>query len=73
MFNWPTGSRRRFAKDLPGAKRLLVGGVARALGDAVDWRTHFVPDYWPGQQRICAVPDDDFFNALKAGKCSIVM
>ena len=64
--------RRRFAKDLPGAKKLLVGGVARALGDAVDWRTHFVPDYWPGQQRICAVPDDDFFNALKAGKCSIV-
>ena len=64
--------RRRFAADLPAAKRLLIGGVAKALGDKVDWRTHFVPDYWPGQQRICAVPDDDFFESLKSGRCSIV-
>ncbi|MGG7567455.1 flavin-containing monooxygenase [Rhodovulum sp. DZ06] len=64
--------RRWVMKDVPRAKRVMVERVGAALGDAVDWRRHFTPSYWPGQQRICAVPDGDFFESLKAGKCSIV-
>ncbi len=63
--------RQRMAKNIKGAKRFLVGEVAKEVGDAVDWKTHFVPEYWPGQQRICAVPDGDMFEPLKSGKASI--
>jgi cation diffusion facilitator CzcD-associated flavoprotein CzcO len=33
---------------------------------------HFTPTYNPWDQRMCVVPDGDLFNALKAGKASIV-
>ena len=29
------------------------------------------PDYWPGQQRICRVPDGDMFRAIRDGKVKI--
>lgn len=64
--------RQRMAKNIKGAKRFFVHGVAQELGDAVDWKTHYVPDYWPGQQRICAVPDGDLFAVLRAGRASVV-
>lgn len=64
--------RRRFTKDIQAAKKMLIGLVAKELGDSVDWKTHFVPKYWPGQQRICAVPDSDLFVTLRSGKASIV-
>jgi hypothetical protein len=33
---------------------------------------HFTPDYWPGQQRICRVPDGDMFKAIRDGKVKMV-
>jgi cation diffusion facilitator CzcD-associated flavoprotein CzcO len=33
---------------------------------------HFTPTYNPWDQRMCVVPDGDLFDALKAGKASIV-
>ena len=33
---------------------------------------HFQPPYAPWDQRLCLVPDGDFFEAIKAGKASIV-
>ncbi|MGH6717373.1 MAG: flavin-containing monooxygenase, partial [Bradyrhizobium sp.] len=62
------GRRRakRFAKDPSRAKRLLIDLVKAQVGPGCDIR-HFTPDYWPGQQRICRVPDGDMFKAIRAG------
>jgi monooxygenase len=57
----------------PGpAKKRLVGMVRDALGPDYDVETHFTPRYNPWDQRVCAVPDADLFDAIKAGKVSIV-
>jgi cation diffusion facilitator CzcD-associated flavoprotein CzcO len=60
---------RRFPEQ---AKRLLVGGVKRQLGDAVDVEAHFTPAYKPWDQRLCLIPDADLFTAIKAGRVSVV-
>lgn len=33
---------------------------------------HFTPSYNPWDQRICAIPDDDLFNAINENKLSVV-
>jgi len=65
--------RRKFAKDIKGAKRLLIGGVGQQLQGCVpEWERHFTPDYWPWQQRLCLVPDGDFFAVLREGTAEMV-
>jgi len=54
-----------------------VGGflrerVARQLPGDVPVDPHFTPRYRPWDQRLCIVPDGDFFAALRAGKASVV-
>ena len=53
-------------------KRLLLGGVRMALGPDYDVNKHFLPRYNPWQQRLCLVPDGDFFHAIKSGGASVV-
>ena len=53
-------------------KRLLLGGVRKALGSDYDIETHFTPRYNPWDQRLCLVPDADFFRAIRQGKVSVV-
>ncbi|MEN0106935.1 MAG: hypothetical protein AAGC84_10980, partial [Pseudomonas sp.] len=63
----------QFCRRAPGlARKLLRFGVKRALpaGYAVD--THFNPKYQPWDQRLCAVPNGDLFDALKSGKAEMV-
>ncbi|GLK88277.1 flavin-containing monooxygenase [Pseudomonas turukhanskensis] len=63
----------QFCRRAPGlARKLLRFGVKRALpaGYAVD--THFNPTYQPWDQRLCAVPNGDLFQALKSGKAEMV-
>lgn len=56
----------------PGAmRRMLMSGVRKQVGDAVDMR-HFSPSYKPWDERLCAVPDANLFEALKSGQASIV-
>lgn len=64
--------RKKMAANLEGTRRLMIGAVARQLPEGFDWKTHFVPDYMPGQQRICVVPDGDMFKALSDGRASMV-
>ena len=52
--------------------RLLRRQVAAALPDGFDVATHFTPTYDPWDQRLCLVPDDDLFRALRRGDASIV-
>ncbi|MGR3322422.1 MAG: flavin-containing monooxygenase [Pseudooceanicola sp.] len=65
--------RRRIAKDIKAAKRMLIGLVGKQLGGKVpDWKTHFTPKYMPWQQRLCLVPDGDMFKALRGGRAEMV-
>ena len=54
------------------AKRLLLAGVRAALGRGYDVARHFTPRYKPWEQRLCLVPDGDFFAAIKSGRASVV-
>lgn len=49
----------------------LTGKLKDELGDAYR-REHFLPPYGPWQQRLCLVPDSDFFAAVKAGRASVL-
>ncbi|WP_226647822.1 flavin-containing monooxygenase [Microbulbifer variabilis] len=51
-------------------RNLFLKGVRKSLPKNYDMR-HFTPDYNPWDQRVCAVPDDDFFKAIHAGKASV--
>ncbi len=52
-------------------KAMLNRGIEKALGPDYD-REAFTPPYNPWDQRICLVPDDDLFEAMKAGTASVV-
>jgi cation diffusion facilitator CzcD-associated flavoprotein CzcO len=53
-------------------KELLLGAVAKMLGPGHDVATHFTPRYNPWDQRLCLVPDADFFRAMRRGKVDVV-
>ena len=61
-------SRRRPER----VKALLRRGLERELPAGYDIDTHFTPRYNPWDQRMCLVPDGDFFAAMRAGKVSVV-
>ena len=56
--------------------RLIKGfirkGVQRRLPAGFDVDTHFKPRYNPWDQRLCLVPNGDFFEAVSRGDVSIV-
>lgn len=51
-------------------KAFLSKRIAKALGPAYDAAT-FTPPYDPWDQRVCLVPDDDLFAAMRKGKAAI--
>ncbi|MFP8877683.1 MAG: NAD(P)/FAD-dependent oxidoreductase, partial [Myxococcota bacterium] len=53
------------------AKRMLRKGLERQIRPGYDIDRHFTPPYNPWEQRMCLVPDSDFFDALNAGSVSI--
>ncbi|KUJ84592.1 NAD(P)/FAD-dependent oxidoreductase [Microbulbifer flavimaris] len=60
------------AKRWPSlTRKLMLRGVHKAMGEDFDMR-HFSPAYKPWDQRLCAVPDGDLFDAIKSGKASVV-
>jgi monooxygenase len=52
--------------------KMLLDEVEKAVGDVVDVKKHFTPTYNPWDQRLCLVPDDDLFTALRSGKADVV-
>jgi cation diffusion facilitator CzcD-associated flavoprotein CzcO len=54
------------------ARRWLIGRAERALAGKVPVEPHFAPKYPPWDQRLCLVPDDDLFVALREGRAAIV-
>lgn len=53
-------------------KKKLLELIREQLGPDYDLATHFTPRYKPWDERLCVVPDNDFFAAIKAGKVSVV-
>lgn len=61
-----------FCQRFPKAARRLIRRVnAKQLPDDYPIDTHFKPPYDPWDQRLCAAPDGDFFQVIKAGQASI--
>ena len=63
----------KFARAYPErtAKNLIKLAKDR-LPEGYDVKRHFTPRYNPWEQRLCVVPDDDLFDAIKAGSASVV-
>jgi monooxygenase len=55
-----------------GVRKMLLDGVRRELGTDYDIDTHFTPRYNPWDQRLCLVPDGDFFESIRSGRASVV-
>ena len=58
--------------DPDKVKQLLLGGIKMELGADYDIAKHFTPAYNPWDQRLCLVPNGDFFKAMREGKASVV-
>ena len=52
-------------------KQFLHKRIEKALGPNYD-RASFTPPYDPWDQRLCLIPDDDLFDAMKKGRAEIV-
>ncbi len=59
-------------KNPEKTKERIIGMVRENLGPDYDVATHFTPRYNPWDQRLCLVPDNDLFDAIKAGSASVV-
>ncbi len=60
------------SKKYPSAmKRLIAKGIRHEIGNE-ELENHFTPKYNPWDQRLCVVPDSDLFEAMRAGKASVV-
>ncbi|HEY2034620.1 MAG TPA: NAD(P)/FAD-dependent oxidoreductase [Rhizomicrobium sp.] len=53
-------------------KTYLIDMLKKELPPDYDVQTHFTPYYNPWDQRLCLVPDSDFFQSIKDEKTSIV-
>jgi monooxygenase len=63
---------RRTRTDPDFVKKRLLRMVRDELGPDFDIDTHFTPRYNPWDQRLCLIPNSDLFEALKAGRASVV-
>ncbi len=62
----------KVARDKPQkVKDAIYKGIEKALGKGYD-KEAFTPPYNPWEQRLCLVPDNDLFEAMNAGKASVV-
>ncbi|WP_407663615.1 flavin-containing monooxygenase [Mycolicibacterium insubricum] len=53
-------------------RKLIRRENIRRLPKGFDVDKHFNPPYNPWDQRLCAAPDGDFFDAIKEGSASVV-
>lgn len=55
-----------------GLRKFLLRRVRDELGEDFDIATHFTPKYDPWDQRLCASPDGDLFEAIRKGRAEVV-
>jgi cation diffusion facilitator CzcD-associated flavoprotein CzcO len=62
-----------FCQNFPkAAAQVLRNGIQKELPTGLSLDPHFSPAYDPWDQRMCLVPDNDLFVALRSGKASVV-
>ncbi|MDH2416156.1 NAD(P)/FAD-dependent oxidoreductase [Nocardioides sp. CER19] len=64
---WYQLSRRRPAM----VKSILAKEARNLLPAGYDLQTHLTPHYDPWDQRLCATPDGELFDAIRSGQASI--
>ena len=67
IYIWNTSKKKP-----DGMRKFLRNMAVESLPDGFDVDTHFNPDYGPWDQRLCLIPDGDFYEAIKSGKASVV-
>lgn len=55
-----------------GVRKYVKKRIRKVLGKDYDVETHFNPKYNPWDERLCSVPDNDLFHAIKNGHCTVV-
>ncbi len=69
---WMQDYSFKMARDKPDkVKDSLYKRIENALGSDYD-KDSFTPPYNPWEQRLCLVPDNDLFDAMKADRADIV-
>ena len=63
---------RRTRNEPEKVKQWLLDMVREELGPDYEVEKHFTPSYNPWDQRLCLVPNGDLFEAIRAGKVSVV-
>jgi len=53
-------------------RKFLLDQVRKELGDDYDVQKHFTPSYNPWDQRLCAVPEGDLFEAIREQRAEVV-
>jgi cation diffusion facilitator CzcD-associated flavoprotein CzcO len=53
-------------------RNLIRKGTIKALPEGYEVDKHFKPRYDPWDQRLCAIPDGDLFEAISDGRAEIV-
>jgi cation diffusion facilitator CzcD-associated flavoprotein CzcO len=61
-----------FQRYPKAARRLIRWTNRKALPEGYPVDVHFNPPYDPWDQRLCIVPDGDFFRAIRSGRVSVV-
>ena len=77
LIRWKNIRFQRFiywrAQNAPDKVRKKLLDMARKeVGTDCDFEANFVPRYNPWEQRLCLVPNADFFHTVRDGKASIV-
>jgi monooxygenase len=63
---------RRTRNTPEKVKDQLLNMLRKELTPEVDIEKHFTPRYDPWDQRLCLVPNGDFFASINSGKASVV-
>jgi len=63
---------RKTRTDPEKVKNFLLRQVRKQLGPDYDVEKHFTPRYDPWDQRLCLIANGDLFEAINAGKVSVV-
>ncbi len=53
-------------------RKFLLDQVRKELGEDYDVKKHFTPSYNPWDQRLCAVPEGDLFDAVRNERAEVV-
>jgi len=70
---WITRRMYKKARENPEKTREWFRKKAlKSLGQHYPVDVHFNPDYNPWDQRVCMIPDEDMFIAIREGRASVV-